>query len=209
MRGLFSLAIILITCSFSIAQDNALQNKIDRNPFNRNKTTLEPSSTQIKEVSAPIPVPGAAPEEEKLIIRPAIPQILNDLRSIAIAKNGKRLALFGRRIIALDEEIEGFRVTAISLDKVILARNNEELVIKIDDASKNRDRNIKNNQVQNNSNATEQNWSSIFGSLNPDGAMNMDDDSMNMLNRINQIRGVIQPFLDKTMQNNAPAERRR
>jgi len=208
MRIIFSITITIIffTCSLSIAQDNAMQKEIDRNPFRRNKTELNSPTSPVKNDSKPIEIPNAITVEEPLIIKQPVPLILNDLRSIAIVKNGKRLALFGRRIVAVDEEIEGFRVISISLDKVVLLQGNEELVVKIGDTTKNRERKIKNNPVQNNSNMAEQNWTSIFESLNADRSS---VESNNMLNRINQMQSIIKPFLDKTMRNNATSERQR
>jgi hypothetical protein len=208
MRIIFSITITIIffTCSLSIAQDNAMQKEIDRNPFRRNKTELKSPTSPVKNDSKPIEIPNAITVEEPLIIKQPVPLILNDLRSIAIVKNGKRLALFGRRIVAVDEEIEGFKVISISLDKVVLLQGNEELVVKIGDTTKNRERKIKNNPVQNNSNMAEQNWTSIFESLNADSSS---VESNNMLNRINQIQSIIKPFLDKTMRNNATSERQR
>lgn len=61
-------------------------------------------------------------------IEPQSSFLIYDLRSIAIRKNGPKLAMFGERFYTESDMIEGYTIQHIYLDKVVLQKDGQTMV---------------------------------------------------------------------------------
>ncbi|MBI1387909.1 MAG: hypothetical protein GC154_05630 [bacterium] len=104
-----------------------------RNPFTPAIDLTQPTEAEPVTAREETPVSATAPEPPK---RWFAPSIARDLRSIAIRKNGPKYALFGRTMVSEGDEIEGFTVTKIELDRVWLSQGDEVYAVTLDDRSK-------------------------------------------------------------------------
>ncbi len=110
---------------------SVVQEQAFRNPFRRFRPTPTPSPVTESATGAETVVQEATPAnriqapspsiEFQTSVQRVLPPILNDLRAIVILHEGTGYALFGDRIVSLSDTIEGFTVTGISFDEVILS----------------------------------------------------------------------------------------
>jgi len=125
----------------SIPQEASRAIPIERNPFRSLARPIVADDEEGKtkeDVASPAIDPSIqSASQAGSSLEPAL-AIENQLRSIAIRKNGKKIALFGERIVEENGEIDGYRVAAISLDCVVLRKGSSIAECRLDEMNSRR-----------------------------------------------------------------------